>query len=70
LGQAGSVDLLLALNASGTPSNCSGLTGGTVASLAHLAGKWCGANYDRNPVARATFGINAGARVIYLRESF
>jgi MSHA biogenesis protein MshQ len=69
-GRSGSVDVLLALGASGTPSNCSGLTGGTAASLAYLSGKWCGANYDRNPVARATFGINAGARVIYMRESF
>jgi MSHA biogenesis protein MshQ len=69
-GSAGSVDVLLALGSSGSPSNCPGLTGGTAASLAHLSGKWCGANYDRDPVARATFGINSDARVIYLREDY
>jgi hypothetical protein len=46
------------------------LTGGTVASLAHLAGKWCGANYDRNPVARATFGISVTSHQIDMREGY
>jgi MSHA biogenesis protein MshQ len=69
-GQSGSVDLLLALGASGTPSNCYNLTGGTAANLAHLSGKWCGASYDRNPVARATFGISVTSRQIDMREGY
>jgi MSHA biogenesis protein MshQ len=68
--QAGSVDLLLVLGSGGSTKNCYSLTGGTTAGLAHLAGKWCGANYDRDPVARATFGISTDARKIYLREGF
>jgi MSHA biogenesis protein MshQ len=69
-GLAGSVDLLLVLGSGGSAKNCYNLTGGTTAGLAHLAGKWCGANYDRDPVARATFGISTDTRKIYLRESF
>ena len=68
---AGSVDLVVNLGSSGSPSNCNSLTGGTSAVLSHLSGKWCGANYDRDPVARATFGIYGGKRgPIYIRESY
>ncbi len=68
---AGSVDLVVNLGSSGSPSNCTGLTGGTPAALSYLSGKWCGSSYDRDPTARATFGIYGGKRgPIYIRESY
>ena len=39
------------------------------AGLAYLQGKWCGANYDRDPLSRATFGIYR-SRFIYRREVY
>jgi MSHA biogenesis protein MshQ len=43
----------------------------TGANLAWLQGAWCGAAYDDDPSARATFGIyRAGDRIIYLRENY
>lgn len=36
----------------------------------YLQGKWAGAAYDRDPRARATFGIYKGGPVIYLREMY
>lgn len=70
---AGSVDLVVNLGSSGSPSNCPGLTGGTPAALSYLSGKWCGSNYDRDPTARATFGIYGSSLKkgpIYIRESY
>ena len=67
-GLAGSVDVLLALGATG--GNCNSLSGGTAAALPYLSGKWCAANYDRDPVARASFGIFRSNRQIYLREGY
>ncbi|CAG4885196.1 protein of unknown function [Georgfuchsia toluolica] len=70
---AGSVDLVVNLGSSGSPSNCAGLSGGTSAALSYLSGKWCGANYDRDPTARATFGIYGSSLKkgpIYIRESY
>ena len=69
-GVAGSVDLMLALGAVGVPNNCNGLSGGTSAGFPYLAGRWCGAAFDRNPVSRATFGINRSNRQIFLREGY
>lgn len=69
-GVAGSVDLLLSLGSTGSPSNCPNLAGATAATLSYLSGKWCGSAFDRDPVARATFGIKAGNRQIYLREGY
>lgn len=46
---------------------------GASPSLLHLRGKWCGTAYDRDPVARATFGIfgsSAKKGPIYLRENY
>ena len=67
---AGSGDVRLALGSTGTPAACAGLSTGTAASMAYLSGKWCGLSYDRDPVARATFGINTIGRQIYLREGY
>ena len=41
------------------------------ATMAYLRGKWCGANYDRDPRARVTFGIYKNANdFIYMREMY
>ncbi|BBP04005.1 hypothetical protein TPL01_16160 [Sulfuriferula plumbiphila] len=41
------------------------------AGMAYLRGKWCGANYDRDPKARVTFGIYKNANdFIYMREMY
>ncbi|MDP2810856.1 MAG: hypothetical protein Q8O34_11975 [Rhodocyclaceae bacterium] len=69
----GSVDLVVNLGATGSPSDCLGMGGGTSAAMAYLSGKWCGASHDRNPTARATFGVFGSSLKkgpIYLRESY
>jgi hypothetical protein len=40
------------------------------AGKAYLQGKWSGANFDRNPTARATFGLYKGGPVIYRLEMY
>jgi MSHA biogenesis protein MshQ len=68
---AGSVDLVATLGAAS--GNCPGLGGASSAGLGYLGGKWCGANYDRDPVSRATFGVfgsSARKGPIYVRENY
>lgn len=67
----GSVDLVLNLGSVGSPANCSSLstTGSTSLAQPFLSGKWCDNNYDRDPVAHATFGVYK-TPVIYRRESY
>lgn len=72
---AGSVDLVARL---ATPlSMCPGWTpaygAGTPLVADYLRGKWCGATFSKDPVARATYGIfgsSAKKGPIYLRENF
>lgn len=67
----GTVDVYVNLDSAGTPSNCSGHAEGTTVARGYLSGKWCGTAYDRDPVARATFGIQAGRKgPIYIRENY
>ncbi len=41
------------------------------ANLSYLQGQWCGANFDRSPTARATFGTYRNTdKFIYQRENF
>jgi len=67
----GSVDLVVNLGSTGLPSNCAGLSSGTSTSagLAYLSGQWCGAANDRNPTARASFGVYKSP-LIYRRENY
>jgi hypothetical protein len=61
------------IGSTGSPSNCGSIAGGTSAALPHLSGKWCGAAYDRDPTARATFGVagsSAKKGPIYIREGY
>lgn len=75
-GTTGSYDIALNLGASGASlqSCVSGLTGGTAAGLPWLRSRNgdCAATYDRDPSARATFGIYSpeSQRTIHIRELF
>ena len=69
----GSVDFVLNLGSSGVPANCAvpvlSTAGSTSAAMRFLSGNWCGANYDRDPTARATFGTSR-TPLIYRRENY
>jgi MSHA biogenesis protein MshQ len=67
----GSVDLVANLGSTATPSNCASLSNGssTSAGLRYLTGQWCGSANDRNPTARASFGVYKSP-LIYRRENY
>jgi hypothetical protein len=69
----GSVDVVMALGSTGSPSNCGSIAGGTSAALPHLSGKWCATSYNRDPTARATFGLAGSSQKkgpIFIREGY
>lgn len=72
VGNNGSVDLLVNLGATATGQTCTPTaTTSTAAAQSYLQGKWSGATYDKNPTARATFGIYKNANeFIYMREMY
>ena len=69
-----SVDVGLNLGATASGQFCSGtFAANTGAALAHLRARWCTSTalWDRDPVARAVFGIYAGSdRLLLLRENY
>ena len=67
---AGSVDVVLRLDPSLSmcPSWSPVYPAGTPSSMSYLRGDWCGAASNRDPVARATFGISSSRRQVFLRE--
>jgi MSHA biogenesis protein MshQ len=67
----GSVDLVANLGSSGSPKNCPDLGYGssTSAGLAYLSGQWCEAANNRDPTARASFGVFKSP-LIYRRENY
>ncbi|WP_127999454.1 DUF6701 domain-containing protein [Piscinibacter defluvii] len=77
-GRAGSVDVALSLGSSATDASClqpwtpaTGDAATAGANLAHLRGAWCGSSWDKDPSARASFGLYRGAdAVIYQRENY
>lgn len=71
-GDNGSVDVSLNLTGATTGASCiAGMAASTGGNLSWLQGAWCGAAYDDDPSARATFGIyGASDRIIYLRENY
>ncbi|MHB0973122.1 MAG: DUF6701 domain-containing protein [Thiobacillus sp.] len=72
-GNTGSVDLAVQLGATGSGSTCVGgvATATTGAAQTWLQGRWSGSAYDRNPAARASFGLYRGSNaLIYLREMY
>lgn len=77
-GRAGSVDLALSLGSSATDASClqpwtpaSGDAASAGANLAYLRGAWCGSSSDKDPSARASFGLYRGSdAVIHQRENY
>jgi len=72
-GNTGSVDLSVQLGNTASGSTCVGGAPGpaTPAAQPWLQGAWTGAAYDRNPAARASFGLFRGNRtLIYQREMY
>ncbi|MEW6253202.1 MAG: DUF6701 domain-containing protein, partial [Planctomycetota bacterium] len=72
-GNTGSVDLSVQLGTTASGSACVGGAPGpaTPAAQPWLQGAWTGAAYDRNPAARASFGLFRGNRtLIYQREMY
>lgn len=71
-GNDGSVDLTVNLGLTATGNACApASTPATPAMQSYLQGKWSGTNYDKNPTARATFGVYKNANeFIYLREMY
>jgi MSHA biogenesis protein MshQ len=68
-GNTGSVDLTLQLGATAGGSTCP--AGAAVAASQSWLRGWSGAAYDKNPAARASFGIYRGSKsLIYLREMY
>jgi hypothetical protein len=74
-GNNGSVDLAINLGAAAADEvTCPTLTPNpatTGSDRDYLRGRWCGAAYDKDPTARATFGVYANpSQFIYLREMY
>ncbi|GAA0762197.1 LamG domain-containing protein [Ideonella azotifigens] len=74
----GSVDVALSLGSTAADVSClqpwtpgTGDAASTGASLAYLRGAWCGAGTDKDPTARASFGLYRGADpLIFSRENY
>lgn len=69
----GSVDLTPNLGATASGSTCSAgaAATATAASRAWLQGNWGAATYDRNPTARAVFGLHRRSQdIIFSREAY
>jgi hypothetical protein len=76
-GKNGSVDVVVNLAPNTTVNTCNTWSPSaptpTGAGMSYLRGNWCGANYDRDPVARANFGLYGGSQTnqpIYQRENY
>ncbi|HSI50513.1 MAG TPA: LamG domain-containing protein [Ideonella sp.] len=74
----GSVDVALSLGSSAADVSClqpwtpgTGDAASAGANLAYLRGAWCGAASDKDPSARASFGLYRGADpLIFSRENY
>ena len=77
-GRSGSFDLALSLGSVAADASClqpwtppAGDAATTAANLAYLRGAWCGAGWDKDPAARASFGLPRGTpNWVYRRENF
>lgn len=71
-GNDGSADVVVNLGATSTENLCGPDTFTSVgANLPWLRSRWCGADFDRDPTARATFGIyRSTTPFIYQRENY
>lgn len=74
LARSGSYDLALALGSAATDASCLSWSpspaAGSGANLSHLRWPWCGTAADKDPSARASFGLYTGTdAIIYQREN-
>ncbi|MFZ2990894.1 DUF6701 domain-containing protein, partial [Ideonella sp.] len=77
-GRSGTLDVALSLGSTATDASClqpwtpgSGDAASAGANLAHLRGAWCGSSMDKDPSARASFGLFRGAEhLLHLRENY
>ncbi len=72
-GNNGSLDLAINLGTAASVSVCPAFTPAAAVpgALDYLRGQWCGAAYDKDPVARVRFGIRSGDdERIYMRENY
>lgn len=73
VGNTGYVDIAANLGTSGNDQSCLSTHGGTPGNRIWLRSQYgnCAATYDRDPSARANFGIYSnGGRVVHVRELF
>ncbi len=69
-GSQGSVDITVNLGSAANANACPAWSPPAAASnQSHLRGAWCGGSFDRDPSAKATFGITRG-KFIYRREVY
>jgi hypothetical protein len=68
----GSVDVSINLSGGTAGASCvAGMPASTPLNTAYLQGAWCGGAFNRDPTARATFGVlRASDSIIYRRENF
>jgi len=77
-GRRGTYDIALSLGSTSTDASClqpwtpgTGDAASAGANLAYLRGAWCGSGYDKDPAARATFGLQRGNETqVYRREMY
>jgi hypothetical protein len=77
-GRYGSADVALSLGSGATDASClqpwtpaTGDAATAGANLAFLRGAWCGSTYDKDPAARATWGLYRGTdATLYQRENY
>lgn len=77
-GRHGTLDVALSLGGGATDASClqpwtpgSGDAATSGANLGFLRGAWCSASHDKDPSARASFGLYRGAdTMLYQRENY
>jgi hypothetical protein len=75
-GRSGTVDVALSLGSSSTDASCLQSWTPTKAAtaagnLSHLRGAWCGTSLDKDPSARASFGLQrTQENTLYRREMY
>jgi hypothetical protein len=77
-GRSGTFDVALSLGAGAADASClqpwtpaTGDAATAGANLAYLRGAWCGITYDKDPSARASFGMQRTQDyLVYRRENF
>jgi MSHA biogenesis protein MshQ len=77
-GRSGTFDVALSLGNAAADASCmqpwtpaAGDAATTGASLVYLRGAWCSSTHDKDPAARATFGLGRGVdALVYRRENY